>query len=265
MFAYNSPTVDPSPGNNPSIASPSPLSHGSAVAWASGGRCGTRNRAPGRTLRPEHGQWYCRSSDVLDRICGIDFASESLSFLKKEGKSGEYTKRYTFLSRAIEAIGRIPYSQNRRISPTNHNINIINILNAPYGTYYLDCSSFVAWCYNQVPGVPKKETNVYTGSMVKNFGEAINFWEMKPGDILFSERSGRHVVIFLGWAGSLGEYYDRTNGKWVGDLYPVVIEETGVGENTVPGNALMRGNVLLQVRVPTESTYLPYCRRLFSE
>ena len=136
--------------------------------------------------------------------------------------------RRNIVKTALSGVGNTFYSQQRRAEKYNGTGN------------HADCSSFVAWAYNQ--GGKPMSVNIYTGVIAK--WTVIDRSELKPGDVLLKDGSrGLHVKIFIGWTTEGSALcVDCTNPLGVID----------------PVNGTEIGNAFVDV---TDANYLNNCRR----
>ena len=141
-------------------------------------------------------------------------------------------RRRKVVEQAMSAVGRISYS---RLGGRAY---------AEDWPSSLDCSSFISWVYLHALGIDLygSRTAVLIGG---NGGtlQRIERSELQPGDLLFLNGAGEHVVIYLGkTAGADGEYQ--------------VIHCTDSGHNNI-------GNVYYETRtMASHGSYLDHCFRV---
>lgn len=136
--------------------------------------------------------------------------------------------RRNIVKTALSGVGNTFYSQQRREEKYNGTGN------------HADCSSFVAWAYNQ--GGKPMSVNIYTGVIAT--WTAIDKSELKPGDLLLKDGSrGLHVKIFIGWT---------TEGS------ALCVDCTNPSGVIEPVNGTEIGNAFVNV---TDANYLNNCRR----
>lgn len=141
--------------------------------------------------------------------------------------------RKKMIMAALTLVGKCYYSQNFRQ------------MNADIPTY-LDCSSYALWSYHKGGGTAS--VGNCTADMIKDM-QAISKADMIPGDVMFKQSGGEHVVIFLGWC---------TDGR-------ALIAECSNFSNTKaidPSGSTQIGNVVIDaVGGGSRDEYFGFCRR----